>query len=126
MYSLLYLPGLIPFFTAFQERGVAKYKKNCFHSAFINNNGAISKNDISVKRSKYLLQNISKHVVETPQQVADMSVIGMQSLENKYGIKVSLITILEEMNKTLMSADLPSNQKYLDLLTMYVLLLANG
>ncbi|GLI55960.1 hypothetical protein PM10SUCC1_14740 [Propionigenium maris DSM 9537] len=97
-----------------------------YQVAVINNNGAISKNDISVKRSKYLLQNISKHVVETPQQVADMSVIGMQSLENKYGIKVSLITILEEMNKTLMSADLPSNQKYLDLLTMYVLLLANG
>lgn len=93
--------------------------------ATINNRGSISKTDISVKRSKYLVTNIAKHVKENEQQIADSSVKAWQIMEEEYGLKTNVIDILEQMNTLLMSQDLPKNTSYYELLGMFLTLSAN-
>lgn len=96
-----------------------------YQIATINNRGYISKTDISVKRSKYLLTNIAKQVKENEQQVGDSSVKAWQIMEEEYGLKTNVIDILEEMNKLLMSQNLPKNTSYYELLGMFLVLSAN-
>lgn len=83
-------------------------------------NGYLKSDDIIIKRYKYLLTSIDNKTKENYKQVGNMTVKAQTQLEERYGVKISLLKILEDMNYTL-----PDNIElsYAEMTTLYIMLM---
>lgn len=91
--------------------------------ATIEKNGYVSENDILVKRFNSLLKLLDNNYIDTKQEIADKTVTARKLLQEN-GIDVSMIKIMEGMNKIY---DLNnSNRKYNEYLTCYIIFRVNG
>jgi type III secretory pathway component EscV len=86
--------------------------------AAIDNNG-LPESDYIVSQYKNLLISIDSKTIENYEQVCNMTVMVQTQLENRYGVNISLIKILEDMNYSL-----PENAEsnYAEITALYVLL----
>ena len=83
----------------------------------------LPKNHLSVKRIKFLLDDLSYTYVENEQQIADMTVRAREILQGKY-VNESLVNILSGMN-SLFSKKV-ANQKYAEYIAAYMTLRMDG
>ena len=81
------------------------------------NKGYVSDDDITITRFDYLLNELSSKIINTRQQIADMSVAGVQLLRDKYGVSYSLLDFMEGTNNLI---DEGSDADYAKVATYYV------
>lgn len=94
-----------------------------YQLACINAGHRVAQDDITVARFSSLLRQLSHTFVEDQQQIADMSVKGIQILKQD-GISESLLNIMEGMNQ-LFSTKV-ANQKYAEFIASYLTLRNKG
>jgi len=82
-----------------------------------------SRNDIIVTRFRSLLEQLDATYAENKQQIADSTVFAQKMLRDEYGIKESLLNIMEGMNQVFPTKFDPSYKEYV---TAYVLLRGTG
>lgn len=69
--------------------------------AVINASGYVDPNDITVKRFRYLLDQIRSDTGYTDERISDMTVRGQEILREKYGKNVKLLDLMEACRNTL-------------------------
>ena len=94
-----------------------------YQLACVNAGRRVAQDDITVARFRSLLRQLSDTFVENQQQIADMSVKGLQMLKQD-GISESLLNIMEGMNQ-LFSTKV-ENQKYAEFISAYLTLRDKG
>ena len=92
--------------------------------AVINAKGYVSKDHITVKRFRSLLNQLSKTFVENKEQIADMSVAAQKRLEEEGGVEESVLNIMEGMNKIF--TEPIENQKYAEYVAAYTVMRIKG
>lgn len=117
-FAILILP-----FALFSVQAHAAGESIEYQLACINAGRRVAQDDITVARFRSLLRQLSHTFVEDPQQIADMSVKGLQMLKQD-GISESLLNIMEGMNQ-LFSTKV-ANQKYAELIAAYLTLRDKG
>ena len=85
--------------------------------------GYVSEDDIIVTRYRSLLADLADTYSRTKQQIADATVMGQKLLKEKFGIKESLLNILEDMNQVTVTK---ANPNYAEYATAYVYLRKTG
>ena len=65
------------------------------------NKGYVSKDDITIRRFKFLLENLDEKCINTKQDIADVVVREQEILRNKYGIKIGLLSLMEGINASI-------------------------
>lgn len=68
--------------------------------AIINNRGAVRRDDITIVRFRFLVNELSKSSGETPGRVADMLVVAHKMIAEEYGKKVTLLEFTEAAYQT--------------------------
>lgn len=91
-----------------------------YQLAVIDAGYALDKDDVSVKRFRFLIQNIQRKTGNTPEQIADMTVNGQKILLERYGKEVKLLDLMEQANKAILEK---GNQEYEDIITALVLIM---
>lgn len=91
-----------------------------YQLAVIDAGYALDKDDVSVKRFRFLIQSIQRKTGNTPQQIADMTVNAQKILLDRYGKEVKLPDLMEQANKAIPEK---GNQKYEDIITALVLIM---
>jgi hypothetical protein len=94
-----------------------------YQLACINAGRRIAQDDITVARFRSLLGQLSDTFVENKQQIADMSIKGLQMLKQD-GISESLLNIMEGMNQLFSTR--VENQKYAEYIAAYLTLRDKG
>ena len=84
----------------------------------------LSESDITVTHFKSLLKQLDATYVENTQQIGDMTVAIRKVLREKYGVKVSIKSIMEGMNQIFCSNI--ENQKYAEYIAAYATLRKKG
>jgi|TARA_B100000315_G_C14165172_1_gene401901 transglutaminase-like putative cysteine protease len=69
--------------------------------AIINKDGYVSKNDITVTRFRYLLDNLERKCTNTREDICDVMVYVQKTLREKYGREASLLAITEGVNDSI-------------------------
>ena len=86
--------------------------------------GYVSRDDIIITRFRNLLQQLDGTYIENKQQIADMTVVAVQDLlRDKYGIRESLLNVMEGMNQVVPSKEGAGYKLYI---TAYVQLRNQG
>jgi hypothetical protein len=83
----------------------------------------VSHDDITVARFRSLLSQLSGKYVESPQQIADISVKAKQLLRDE-GISEKMLNMMEGLNQVL-TQQMP-NQRYAEYVATYVTMRKNG
>ena len=94
-----------------------------YQLACINAGKQVKKDDLSVKRFRSILNQLSQTFIENKQQIADMSVKANQILKED-GISESLLNIMEGMNQIFYSK--VDNQKYSEYIALYLTMRNKG
>lgn len=91
-----------------------------YQLACINKGSLVPKDDPTIARFRYLLKRLEKNTANSLQEIADMTVKGQEILEDKYGVKVSLLYLMECANDAT-----PSNSglRYEEILTSCIVIL---
>jgi len=85
--------------------------------------GYVSKDDIIITRFRSLLQTLDAIYVENKKQIADLTVTAQNILRDRYGIKETLLNIMEGMNQVHVTKINPSYKFYT---TAYIQLRKSG
>lgn len=67
--------------------------------ASINAGKRVEKDDITVTRFRYLLENLERKTKNNQEEIGDMSVTGVNLLRDKYGKEVKLLDFMEGTNQ---------------------------
>lgn len=94
-----------------------------YRLAVINKGGYVRKDDVTVKRFRTLLDQLSENCVEDQQQIANISLIAKDKI-NSNGMNVPLLNIMEDLNK-LVYREL-KDERYSKYMFAYVGLRNNG
>jgi len=94
--------------------------------AIINNRGWVSEDDISVRRFRFLLGKLDKLCVESKKQIADMTVSAQEILANKYGKDINLLSMMEEMYKTMLISSPSGGGNYAETLAIQITMWGTG
>lgn len=92
--------------------------------ATINANGYVKKDDITVTRFRYLLNNISQHTGYPPEKIGDITVFAQKELHEKNGKEINLLSLMEEANKVLVK-NKASKIKYEEIISMLMVMLSD-
>ena len=93
-----------------------------YQLAVINAGGVVPESDITVKRFRYLLNDLHKKTGYTQQQIADLNVYAVDSLRDKYGKHVRLLDFMEQSVRPLSAAKID----YKEVVAAMILLIAKG
>lgn len=85
--------------------------------------GYVSRDDITITRFKSLLQQLDAIYADNKQELADSTVVAQRTLKNDYGIKETMLNIMEDLNKVYVTKVNPSYALYV---TAYVMLRGKG
>jgi len=85
--------------------------------------GYVSRDDITITRFKSLLQQLDAIYADNKQELADSTVVAQRALKNDYGIKETMLNIMEDLNKVYITKVNPSYALYV---TGYVMLRGKG
>lgn len=91
--------------------------------AVVDAGGFVSKDDITIARFRSLLRQLSEKYVESPQQIADMSVKAKELLREE-GVSEKMLTMMEGLNQVF-STQVP-NQRYSEYVSLYIGLRRQG
>lgn len=91
--------------------------------ATVDANTYVKKDDIKIKRFRFLLDNLSIKYIEDEKKIADLTGWVTDELE-KIGLKESLLNIMEGMN-SLMPKNI-DGQKYVEYTSLYIMLRKEG
>lgn len=80
----------------------------------------------TVFRFRYLLQQLDTLCIQSKQEIADMTVKAQQVIREERGIKMSLLSMMEEMNKTMMVYRPEGGGDYAELLAAEMVLWMEG
>jgi hypothetical protein len=69
--------------------------------AIIHEGWKVPEDHTTVFRFRYLLQQLDAQCIQSKQEIADMTVKAQQVIIEKRGIKINLLSMVEEMNKTM-------------------------
>jgi len=94
--------------------------KMAYQLAVINKGSVVDKNDITVIRFKYLVNNIYNKVFESKKQIGDMTVKTQQILREKYGKEIKLLDLMEDLNKCIPDG---TKVKYAEIAVAYMQLI---
>jgi hypothetical protein len=90
--------------------------------AVINAGGFVSENDITVKRFRFLLNDLQKKTGYTRQQIADLNTYAVDTLRDTYGRKVSLLDFMEQSVRPLSAAKV----QYKEIIAAMIVLMGRG
>ena len=98
------------------------YKKEYLPSEFVEKEygAGLREDDILVTRFRYLLQNLEKQTIQSKQEIVDITTAGQQVLRYKYGRAVSVLDLMEAMNKMIPSYPFEEAVDYSNLMGIYV------
>ncbi len=85
--------------------------------------GYVSRDDITITRFKSLLQQLDATYADNKQELGDSTVVAQRMLKNDYGIKETMLNIMEDLNKVYITKVNPSYALYV---TAYVMLRGKG
>ncbi len=85
--------------------------------------GYVSRDDITIIRFKSLLQQLDATYADNKQELGDSTVVAQRMLKNDYGIKETMLNIMEDLNKVYVTKVNPSYGLYA---TAYVMLRGKG
>jgi len=85
--------------------------------------GYVSRDDITITRFKSLLQQLDATYAEDKQNIADCTVVAQRMLKNDYGIKETMLNIMEALNQIYPTKANPSYAMYA---TAYCILRGRG
>jgi len=69
--------------------------------AIIHEGWKVPEDHTTVFRFRYLLQQLDAQCIQSKEEIADMTVNAQQVIREKRGIKMNLLSMMEEMNKTM-------------------------
>ena len=69
--------------------------------AVIEKGGFVEEDDELVKEFKFLLDNLSKKVINNRQEIADIAVYTKQRLEDEHKIKLSLLKVMKDLDASI-------------------------
>lgn len=72
-----------------------------FKLASLNAGSIVSEDDITVKRFRYLLEQLEAKTTANRDQIADLTFNSQKLLREKYGKDVSLLDLMEKANRTI-------------------------
>ncbi len=106
------------------QRPIAPKQRSLeYKLAIINKRGYVSEDDITVRRFRFLLGDLDNKFIESRQQIADMSVLAVEMLD-EVGIAESLLNIMEGVNSIFPIK--MENQRYAEYSAAYVTLRKKG
>lgn len=85
--------------------------------------GYVSRDDITITRFKSLLQQLDATYAENKQKIADCTVVAQKMLKDDYGIKETMLNIMEGLNQIYPTKVNPSYAKHA---TAYCILRGTG
>lgn len=85
--------------------------------------GYVSEDDITITRFRSLLQQLDAKYADNKQEIADSTVVAQKTLKNDYGIKETMLNIMEDLNRVYVTKVNPSYALYA---TAYVMLRGKG
>jgi len=85
--------------------------------------GYVSRDDVTIIRFKSLLQQLDATYAEDKQNIADCTVVAQKMLKNDYGIKETMLNIMEDLNQIYPTKVNPSYALYA---TGYVMVRGKG
>jgi len=74
--------------------------------------GLVFEGDQDVIRCRYLFKNLADRFNTTKTDISDKTVVGRDTLRNKYGVPEELMNILEDMHRIIPSVNDPDYGKY--------------
>lgn len=89
--------------------------------ATIDKGGPADADDISVKRFRFLLENIQRKTDNTRDQIGDMTVNGQKLLRDKYGKEMTLLELMENANRAMPEGS-QTRWNYAEIMTAVVIL----
>ncbi|QYY34994.1 hypothetical protein [Ruficoccus sp. ZRK36] len=92
--------------------------------AILNSNERVSKDDATVRRFAYLLDEIAEKTGYDKQRIADVTYGGVEMLKKKYGIEVGLLNFMEEANTALGEGN-EMNIRYEDVVTGMIITISS-
>ena len=92
------LPQMVaqPAIAVLEEKKKEPDKPLEYQLAVINAGGYVPESHITVKRFRYLLNELQKKTGYTQQQIADANVYAVNTLRDKYGKNVQLLDFMEQ------------------------------
>lgn len=98
------------------------YKKEYLPSGFVEKEygAGLREDDILVIRFRYLLQNLEEQTIQSKQEIVNITTAGQQALRYKYGRAVSVLDLMEAMNKMISSYPSEEAVDYSNLMGIYV------
>lgn len=98
------------------------YKKEYLPNGFVEKEygAGLREDDILVIRFRYLLQNLEEQTIQSKQEIVDITTAGQQALRYKYGRAVSVLDLMEAMNKMISSYPSEEAVDYSNLMGIYV------
>lgn len=93
-----------------------------YQLAVINAGGFVSESDITVKRFKFLLDDLQKKTGYTRQQIADLNTYAVDTLRDKYGRKANLLDFMEQSVRPLSAAKV----EYKEIIAAMIVLMGRG
>lgn len=88
--------------------------------ATIDKGSSVGADDITVKRLRFLLENIQRKTKNTKDQIGDMTVNGQKLLRDKYGKEKTLLELMEDANRAIPEGS-RDRWDYAEIMTMLVM-----
>jgi hypothetical protein len=88
--------------------------------ATIDKSSSVDADDITVKRFRFLLENIQRKTKNTKDQIGDMTVNGQKLLRDKYGKEKTLLELMEDANRAIPEGS-QVRWDYAEIITMLVM-----
>jgi len=89
--------------------------------AAIDKGGPADADDITVKRFRFLLENIQRKTNNSKDQIGDMTVNGQKLLRDKYGKEMTLLELMEDANRAMPEGS-QMRWNYAEIITAVVIL----
>jgi hypothetical protein len=84
------------------DKTARKVQRSIEHNlAIIHEGWEVPENHTTVFRFRYLLQELESRCIQSKQEIGDMTVSTREYIRRERGIKMNLLSMMEEMNKTI-------------------------
>jgi len=97
-----------------------------YRLAVLNAGGWVPSDHVTVFRFRYLLKQLDIRCRESEEEIADTTVRAQRLIREKYGREISLLSMMEEMNKCMIVLQREGDGDYTGVIAIQIILWGEG